>query len=645
VINNSVAVNPRFTKDNQATSRLSAGVIGGLGIAFIGSFVIASFLPESPLWGMNHLAFVEAPVRYFVIGISVILFLPPVSQMLHGGIRRSLSVLTERSSRGQAIRIVIALASLFLFFALRIETDMYGDTRSLLEYLSKRDLSWDELFDTHDAEPLTRLIHQTFSQWTGYDLRLSYQLISCLAGGIYVWFFLQFLTRLKFNPGLSIIFLLTGLSLGANQLFFGHVEDYTLLYLAVALLLMFAWRYFEGENTLGWVLITFLVGLRLHAEMLLLTPGVIYLAIYHLSLKEKVHSRWVGIRAIWIFFVASLILAVGLYFFYFEAYIIESGNQDYLMKKIFLPMINPIAYLNGYTLQSWMHINDFLQLLLQVGSPTLMFVLVLSLREVRSIRRNQPRIIFFGLCLVYFLMFTFTMNPVLSMPRDWDLLSIVAAPLFFFVIVLYVEVNTSNRTIVFLPLVVSFVLSLTLISSTLFVVNSTKDMVSHRVRALGVWVYHSYHRNSSYLINVGCKNITNLDEQIRERERIIGRIAPDKMEGDPDFSFLHQKLAEAYYLNNDLRNSESNYRKALTEDTTNSEALKGLGVLFLKMGRFEEGIEALDQYNQKFNDPFVQDQWALVAAEYGHYLAFLSESGADSLRIGEVLRSFELISR
>jgi hypothetical protein len=521
---------------------------------------------------------------------------------------------------------------------------MYGDTRSLLLQFSGRLLPWSSLFDLHDAEPLTRLVHQTVSRFTGLDLSTTYRILSCLAGGVFVRLLIGWVAGLTFDIPGKLALIVGGLTLGANQLFFGHVENYTLAYVAIWGVLILSWRYFDGEETFGWILMVFIAGLRLHAEVVLLAPGIAYLCFHRLAAGGKVKSRWTGHRAVIAAFVVSLVAAAAFYFFYFKAHTVESDNQDFAMRKVFLPLINPVPYLNGYTLQSWMHISDVVQLLIQVGLPALVILAVVGSRG-RSSGWKSPRVLFSGICLAYFLLFTFTMNPVLSPPREWDLLSAVAAPLFFFAAALCGERSDSAGGRGLSRNMLSAVLAAGIFSSTLFFVNSSTEMAGQRLRSLGVWIYQSYHRGSSYLINIGCRSIADPQAEIREREGIIARILPVKLDKDPDFSFLYLSLGAAQYGQADYNGAELNFKRAFTEDGTSPDALKAWGILSMKRGKLQEGFRLLDSYNRTYNDPLIQDPYPLQVAEYGHYLTFMVESGANRAQISEVLNSIELSFR
>lgn len=614
-----------------------------VGVAFVLTWMIAGFFPESALWGMNHLAFVPSPARWVIGILALLLFMPNLFERAAPTLARMAELVLQPGRSGAIVRTGAALSSILVFYTLSIGTDMYGDTRYIK--FSGREFPWSSLFDLRDSEPLTRLIHQTVSRFTGLDLTMTYRILSCIAGGVFVRLLTGWVARLSFDLVGKLTLLVAGLTLGANQLYFGHMENYTLVYSAIWVVLILSWRYFDGEVMLGWILVVFIAGLRLHAEMVLLVPGIIYLILHRLAAKAKVKSRWIGHRTVVAAFAASLVVAAAFYFFYFEAHFVESENQDYLMRKVFLPLINPVPYLNGYTLQSWMHINDFTQLLLMVGLPALVILAVVLWTRGRLIAWKTPRLLFFAICLAYFLVFTFTMNPVLSPPRDWDLLASVAVPLFFFAAALYTQRSPSAGERGLSGIVLPLVVAAGIFSSTLFFVNASRGMADHRLRSLGVWIYQSYHRGSSYLINIGCRSIADLDAQIHERERIIASILPNKMEADPDFSFLYQSLGSTYYQAGDLANAEVNFKRAYAEDGTNSAALKGWGVLALKQGRMSEGIGILDQYNQAYNDPIIQDPDALQVAEYGHYLTFMTDAGADSTELSEVLRSIELSLR
>lgn len=612
-------------------------VITGIGIAALAVYLFSSFLPESPLWGFNHLAFLTPFQRIcFIVAIGLVL-LPAVNGKISSLIAGLINRLEQKSRKRVIVLLLLLLCAGLCFYLLSIETDMYGDTRSIV--MHEPDFSIMNIFKTTAPEPISRLLPQGISSMLGITPVASYRLISYGSGILFLLMLLNFVKSIDRSVLAKTTILLVGLSGGFLVLFFGHIEHYTLLFVAVTLFLMLGWKLFSGRNVLGWMIGVFLVGTRVHIEMVLLLPGLIYAVFHWLGVKKVIPGRWTRLNIVSSAVGLSVVAAILLYVFYFRAYALAPDNLGY---RIFLPVVNTVPLMNNYTLQSWAHLSDFMQVLGFLISPAIIFLFVIPFFTGDTVRFDNPRTVFYSINAVYCLMFGFTLYPFLSIPRDWDMYAVVAAPVLFTGISFMIDNENNKQSEVLRRAAIPWMIVLAMLSNSIILVNGIAQAARKRVRSVGVWVFRSYHGDSSFLINVGCKRIPDLNVEIAERERIIAELAPYAKPNDMEFSFLEQKLAEAYYSNGQLTESINHYGLSL-KAADNSEALKGLGIVLLKAGSVDDGIQVIDTYNHNYNEPEITDHHMLIAAQYGQYLKYLIESGADESEIRSVLNSFEVV--
>ena len=229
------------------------------------------------------------------------------------------------------------------------------------------------------------------------------------------------------------------------------------------------------------------------------------------------------------------------------------------------------------------------------------------------------------------------------MPRDWDFLSLAAAPIAFLSLALsthFFDGSTTRRT---MNLLIACSLGMGILSSTVFFVNSHEDTASRRLRSIGIWVYRSYYRGSSYIINVGCKLIgTENNMEIEERRRIIQELEPFKSKHDSELGFLYEKLGQVYFMRGDYDNSARCFSKSIDVDAMNLHSVKELAVTCLKTRRFSLASDLIDVYNQQVNDPVVTEPTGLTLSEYINYIGVLESSGRDSLSIQKALDQVQL---
>ncbi|TLY31262.1 MAG: hypothetical protein E6K56_05345, partial [Ignavibacteria bacterium] len=253
-------------------------IISALGLSgiLITLYCVASFFPASFLWGVNHLAYLDPVARVLLLIVGVALVIPfcstryvTLAENLYG------FVLSRRVIYG-VISLGIGAGCAICFYQWRISTDMYGDTRTLLRLLSSRIYTLSDLINPRETEPLTRMVHQTLANLLQTDIKSTFEIVSSVCGGILISASLLFLRGIKAPPRWKTLIIAVIVTTGANQLFFGHVEDYALVYLCGILFLMTAWSWFEGKNVFPLLIGLFIVGVRLHVEMILLLPALIF---------------------------------------------------------------------------------------------------------------------------------------------------------------------------------------------------------------------------------------------------------------------------------------------------------------------------------------------------------------------------------
>lgn len=604
--------------------------------------VVGANLPTSFLWGMNHLAFLSPVARYAFLVCSLLL----TAAFMRTPIARAFESVLLFLAEHRLVRIVTLIAagagSAMLFYHFRISTDMYGDSRTLLTLLGGKTYTVADVFrlditdasDVNYREPLTRYIHQVLSRLTHVELKEMFQIVSSVCGGLFIVTWLSFILSAGVGRNRKDLFLILGLTCGANQLFFGHVEDYTLVYLFIVFFLVLGWRVFDTrKGILPAMLAIFIIGTRLHSAMLFFIPAIIYACCYRLQ-ERYGFLKWL-VQPRMVLFAVALTLAGGYltYEYYYQADHQVVGDQKERGAKIFLPVSNNLPAPHSYTMLSADHASDFVQVTMLTVSPGAVVICCLGLFFVRRIRWNNPRVIFFGLGAFYFLLFNFTVNPLLTPERDWDLLSLAAMPVTFFAMALSDEWLNSLRNPGFSRLLTGISIGLALLSSAFFVINSDSSMANRRLRSVGIWAFRSYYLGSAYLINVGAKDIADPASQVQERIRDLEAIEPWKSDHDLEYGFLCHKIGDAAFDRRDYDLSARYYLKSLREDPHNASAIKDLAIISMLTWKFNVAESFMSTYNENVNYPEVVDFKGLLLAEAAQYMNYLVSINADSQRI------------
>lgn len=618
---------------------------GVIAVMYLCLYGYPALFPTQGLWGADLLRYFPLPLRIVLLLACGAAALPPLAnyyvRIMERGVRAMF-----RSRRTRIIAaIALGVTAVTVCWQWKIISGMYGDSRSLLKGLAGREYSFTDLFSPGDFEPLTRMIHQTLASSFGIDLKTTYEMVSAGCGGFFILLVMYFVNEFDDRSGgknasISRWQLLAmgtlGLA-GANALFFGHVEDYTLVYLCITGFLMAGWLLFRGKQTLPGMIILFLIGTRLHIAMILLAPALLYAILKSRRNASGSLRTMLRPRSVLIGVAATMLLAGWAYFFVFNASTLSLTNPQERVHKIFLPLFNPLPAPHSYALLSWKHLLDVGDEWLFTVSPAATIILIIGAIFHRSVRRDAPEIIFLMLGAFYFCVFTLTANPILSMPRDWDLFALAAPPLTFLALALAQQILQSLRDISAQRMLIGCCLGPALLASTIFYINSEPEYTSQRLVNIGSWAYNSYYIGSAYMINVGQKLISDPDEQFREREAVIDSLLQNASAGDAEMSFLCQKLGEVSFSLKRFDKAVRYYSAAFRYDTTRGKLLDPLAINLMLAGRFDDADRMISKYNEAVNQPDITDFNGLAVAQMINFFRQLEYEHTDPAQIRRIL--------
>jgi hypothetical protein len=255
-----------------------------LGAAYVAGAFVPPFnveIPEAPfkyLHDFNWFGFLwwkRIPAaRLPLVWLSLVGFVVTV-------FRVSRTRLADRiGARGPwlAFRLAISALAVVVFWQLRTRHWNF-DAHSLMQ-LIPRDVATRGAFFTHD-ELLEEYVHSRL--WVhahrlwGWDVARTYQAVSCSVGGLFVFATLTF-ARAHFPRRQAIWFVLLTFSCGFMQLFFGDIENYTIVVTLVALYLFSGFRYLGDERKSVLVpTVLFATAMCFHLEAGWLLPTLLYL--------------------------------------------------------------------------------------------------------------------------------------------------------------------------------------------------------------------------------------------------------------------------------------------------------------------------------------------------------------------------------
>jgi len=398
------------------------------------AYLIASFFPELRIWGINWWAFYPGWVRWGLFGLGLVI---PVFVHLVGKRLETPSVKTERGGRDRMYFVVAALATLvaaLLFYLLRARTHFQGDGYTLLSGLAK-----DSPFAMKTREFGESIVHIGLKDLIGGDGQtaalLSYQIISIAAGLFFVLLAAWFSYKLYERMAERLLFLL-GLGTGGYMLlFFGYVENYSLFVLSVLAFTLTGLLIAQRKIRRFWILPPLAASVFFHILGVTLLPAALCIWIGPSRLGRTI-QRWRMITKSLVLVAILIGAAMAFYHFY---------TTNYFFRFAFVPLFESRFTVEGYTLFSWKHLADCLNLLLLLMPGLLVALATLFQRSFRYLLK-QRQYVYLTILMASVLGAVFVFDPKLGMPRDWDLFSFAGVPLVVLVICSLLATDSSIRS-------------------------------------------------------------------------------------------------------------------------------------------------------------------------------------------------------
>jgi hypothetical protein len=419
---------------------------GGWSFAACSSLVLflllaaaASFLSETRLWGVNHLAFYPVWVRVAALAAIVLAFLPRAARAADSIFDSFATALAGR--RRFLAAIVTAAAALVLFIVFASATELLGDglyTSNNIERASKvdRDVFVKVLKDPDPIYPGTEMLNLTVSRFALAKLGIpplrTVRVMNALLGAILVFVVVAGARPPKSAPR-GIGGQLTALMFlsGGIQIFFGYIEAYAPLMMFAGLYVWAAHRTLTRGASLWGPAVFAAAAAWMHLLGLLLVPSLVLL-VFWVSFGRKFSSRF--FHSSWILAAAT---AAGPFL------VVDVAG----LQRFFLPLTG-----GAYAALSIPHLADLVNqaFLLFPGLIVLGIAAAMvltdtfgpALREkaggvfeafARVETENPlrtPRLFFAALLAIPFVLFLFFFKPELGVARDWDLFAItVVGPL------------------------------------------------------------------------------------------------------------------------------------------------------------------------------------------------------------------------
>jgi len=410
----------RFSKISTITLYVWAGLV-------LAAHLLSYFIPMDALWSVNFYA--QLPLTFGIIaGLLAASMLIPRINHFSRRILASVWLSIARKLPADVYFALMALLALPVFWLLRIRHLNWGDANILVIGLSQKDTpvlyNW--------QAPFTVFLHQRLWQlWAeptfGWGVDRVYAIVSVLCGGLFVFIALKLSYALGENfwqRATVAGIILTG---GAMQLFFGYVENYTVISLGIILFLWLGLRATRGQSPLWHATLVLSLTNAFHPSTIVLWGAPLYLAWKQYRAGK---AQFPLLQAIFLppLLVGSTLLSMmewgnhGLAAFLGDD---RPGGGDHIW---FVPLsLNSVSEWQRYAMFSWGHFLDWgneVLLTMPFAAP-LIALAGAKLWRVRDQLSDawKTQTLFFGMASAGYLLLTWAWNADYGIQKDWDLFS------------------------------------------------------------------------------------------------------------------------------------------------------------------------------------------------------------------------------
>ncbi len=297
-----------------------------------------------------------------------------------------------------------------VFILFPMPTHFLGDGYALLADLSSNDgtfVKWSERGATFVLQAIQSLLGSKDETTATYAFRI----VSTGAGVVSIWFFFLISGVISDSKLRRCLIFAASAFTGALLLFFGYVENYPVLWISLTGFIYFGLAYLKSGRGL-WLSALFLVaGLLIHLQMAIFLPALVYI-IFCRGAGKSLYNRF----KILVWILAGIIVGAGLMLFQKEF------SSSLYFENIFLPLYSGKPIDPSYFLLSLPHLLDCINQLILLYPLIILFAILSAKESLKFWQKKES--LFLAIVSLGGLSFLFLIDPILTMPRDWDLFSL-----------------------------------------------------------------------------------------------------------------------------------------------------------------------------------------------------------------------------
>ncbi|NQY06591.1 MAG: tetratricopeptide repeat protein [Flavobacteriaceae bacterium] len=459
-----------------------------------------------------------------------------------------------------------------IVYASPVIADYYGDAYKYLDVTNKTipiiPKGTHEAFFSIDISPDAgeqRIL--ALVTYIGYFFKTTYkeafQLLGVFFGSLFAFTWISFINKQVSLLLSKFLLMLAGLTAPFTLFFFGHLEIYAPIYFFNLLWLTQIVYFIQNPTKTKAValFVLLIICIFSHGSALLYLPIFVFLVLNHLVFYQAIKVNWKQISNF--LFIPVAIAGLILYFFVFEDHIDNRSFKEGTIRAwqhLFLPLFSPDPPLDNYNILSFNHLFDYFNQILCWSPVALFLVVLIILTKKKVINWSDHSITAIGSIFILYASLFFVINPLISMPRDWDLFSLPAIPLLVLTCMLLKQVEKELLT--HKVLLNGFIIFV--VSFSVFMNHYDRNRLADRLEALAFRINDSYYEwtSQTFRFSNHCRNKN--PNYLERNQVIIEKLRPNAKKGiDYEFANLLYEQGKAHTRNNKFNFALEQYEEAL----------------------------------------------------------------------------------
>ncbi len=516
-----------------------------------GLYALGLFFPDQ-FWAFHFPAFLPDATGEILLIACVILTVYAHKK----GLLNSWNVEVKKE-KDSLLRYGLPILAVIFFYQFPMYADIYGDAHFLVpdpnSYMEVLDpkytdklLSFDLLDPKIGSATITGLI-ATMSYGLVMTIGESFRFFDAVCGGLYVFFMLGLIMRASTVRLRRLLMVLLVIGTPLIQVFCGHFEVYAPVYALIAGFWFFVARFYEkpGRARLLLVFLMVLINIKFHITGWILLPVALLVLFNHFRVsKGNPGLKWGTV----VKYVLLPLYLIGILVYVFVTKSVFGKRQytsDTIYDVLFLPVSgSDPAPLDRYNLFSPSHFFDYFSSWFMWSASAIFILLVLLIAYRKKINWSHPILILSGTLLLLYLPFFFVLNPLYSMPADWDLIGIPGITLLVFAMHALGAFEEEAGKQPIMARMLAPLLGFTIIALTFVMVNSNRNMQAERFVSMGKYQFKTYWIGTSSYIMSGVFQFETNEEKSRIHQQVVEDLRPYACKGnDPEYAEIIVQLS------------------------------------------------------------------------------------------------------